>query len=45
MVVGGKSLESLKHEDRVKTCPDCESKDIGYDKGEDFCKKCGLVLD
>jgi len=45
MVVGGKSLESLKHEEIVRVCPDCESKDIGFDKGESFCKKCGLVLD
>lgn len=43
--VGGKSLESIKHEDRVKVCPDCGSKQIDYDKGETFCKKCGLVLD
>ncbi len=45
MAFGGKSLESVKHEDRVKTCPDCGSEDLGYDKGESFCKKCGLVLD
>jgi len=45
MTFGGKSLESLKHEDKVKICPDCSSKDLGYDKGETFCKKCGLVLD
>ena len=45
MEVGGKSLESLKHEEKVSLCPDCGNKDIGYDKGESFCKKCGLVLD
>jgi|TARA_Y100000310_G_C20226316_1_gene598100 hypothetical protein len=45
MAYGGKSLESVKHEDKVKLCPDCGSKDLGYDKGENFCKKCGLVLD
>jgi len=41
----GKSLESLKHEDKVIECPDCGSENIGFDKGESFCKKCGLVLD
>ena len=45
MEVRGKSLESLKHEDKIKTCPDCGSKQIGFDKGEIFCKKCGLVID
>ena len=45
MAFGVKSLESLKHEDKVKTCPDGGSKEIDYDKGETFCKKCGLVLD
>jgi len=45
MELGGKSLESLKHEERVRMCPDCGSKEIGFDKGESFCKKCGLVLD
>ena len=45
MELGGKSLESLKHEERVRVCPDCGSTNIGFDKGESFCKKCGLVLD
>ena len=45
MELGGKSLESLKHEDKVSLCPDCGSEDIGLEKGESFCKKCGLVLD
>jgi hypothetical protein len=45
MEVAGKSMESLKHEDKIKVCPDCGSKNIGYDKGETFCKKCGLVFD
>jgi hypothetical protein len=45
MSVGDKSLESLKHEDKITVCPDCGSTDIGFDKGETFCKKCGLVLD
>jgi|TARA_Y100000310_G_C20595232_1_gene770163 hypothetical protein len=45
MASRGKSLDSLKQEDKVKTCPDCGSEDLGYDKGENFCKKCGLVLD
>lgn len=45
MELGGKSMESLKHEDKIKTCPDCRSTQIGFDKGERFCKKCGLVMD
>ncbi|MCH8067295.1 MAG: hypothetical protein IIC69_01810 [Nanoarchaeota archaeon] len=45
MELGGKSLESLKHEDEVSECPDCGSNEIGFDKGENFCEKCGLVLD
>ncbi len=45
MELVGKSLESLKHEDKIKTCPDCGSTKIGFDKGETFCKKCGLVID
>ena len=45
MVYGGKSLESLKHEEKVRLCPDCGNEDLGFDKGESFCKKCGLVLD
>ena len=45
MSVGDKSLESLKHEEKVTVCPDCGSTDLGFDKGETFCKKCGLVLD
>ena len=45
MELVGKSLESLKHEDKTRMCPDCGSKQIGFDKGEIFCKKCGLVID
>ena len=45
MELVGKSLESLKHEDKVRVCPDCGSEEIDFDKGESFCKKCGLVLD
>ena len=45
MAYGGKSLESLKQEDKLKVCPDCGSDDIEYDKGEHFCRKCGLVMD
>lgn len=40
-----KSMDSVKNEDKVKVCPDCKSEDIVYDRGENFCKKCGLVLD
>jgi ribosomal protein S27E len=45
MELMGKSLESLKHEEKTRECPDCGSTQIGFDKGEDFCRKCGLVLD
>jgi len=45
MASRGKSMDSIKHEDKVKVCPDCGSEDIGYEHGEDFCKKCGLVFD
>jgi ribosomal protein S27E len=45
MQLGGKSLESLKHEEKLRVCPDCGSTQIDYDKGENFCKKCGLVID
>ena len=45
MVFGGKSLESLKSEEKLNACPDCGNEEIEYDKGESFCKKCGLVLD
>ena len=45
MSVGNKSLESLKHEEKVDVCPDCGSDEIDFVKGENFCKKCGLVLD
>ncbi len=45
MSVGDKSLESLKHEEKVTVCPDCGCTELDFDKGETFCKKCGLVLD
>ena len=45
MSVGEKSLERLKHEDKIKVCPDCGSKNIDFEKGESFCKKCGLVME
>lgn len=45
MNVMGKSLESVKNEDKLSTCPDCGNEEIVYEKGERFCKKCGLVLD
>ncbi|MFH0867944.1 MAG: TFIIB-type zinc ribbon-containing protein [Candidatus Woesearchaeota archaeon] len=45
MELKGKSMESLKHEDKVTVCPDCGSTNLGFDKGETFCKKCGLVID
>jgi len=45
MELGGKSLESVKHEEKASLCPDCGSEEVEFDKGESFCKKCGLVLD
>ena len=45
MSVGDKSMASLEHEENLNVCPDCGSEEIGFDKGENFCKKCGLVLD
>jgi len=45
MSVGDKSMESLKHEEKLNVCTDCGSKEIDFVKGESFCKKCGLVLD
>ncbi len=42
---GGKSLESLKGEEKVTVCPDCGSKDLDYEKGEKFCRKCGFVIE
>jgi|TARA_Y100000310_G_scaffold345855_1_gene471505 ribosomal protein S27E len=45
--VGGseRSLETVKREDLVRVCPDCDSKDIDFAHDEFYCKKCGLVLD
>jgi ribosomal protein S27AE len=41
-----KSLDGLEDEEKKPSkCPDCGSKDIVYDKGERFCKKCGYVFD
>jgi ribosomal protein S27AE len=40
-----KSLGGLKLEEKQRLCPDCGSEDIVFDKGELYCKKCGLVLD
>ncbi|MBI2650842.1 hypothetical protein HYX01_00010 [Candidatus Woesearchaeota archaeon] len=40
-----KSLESLSREEKLNVCPDCGSKNIEFEKGERFCKRCGLVFD
>lgn len=40
-----KSLQSSKQEEKITKCPDCGSKEIVYEKGERFCKKCGLVIE
>jgi hypothetical protein len=40
-----KPLQSLKHEDKEKVCPDCGSLELDYVGGERICKKCGLVID
>lgn len=39
-----KSLDSVKHEDSARKCPDCGA-DLNYKNGELFCKKCGLVVE
>ena len=39
------SMQGLMHENKVKTCPDCGSKQLDYRAGELFCKKCGLIID
>ncbi|MFH1408621.1 MAG: hypothetical protein ABIH34_01825 [Nanoarchaeota archaeon] len=38
-----KSLQGVEHEERQKICPECGG-EIGFRHGEDFCKKCGLIL-
>jgi len=40
-----KSMQSLKHEEKIKKCTDCGSEDVAFENGELYCKKCGLVLD
>lgn len=40
-----KPLQGLEHEEKIKKCPDCGSKDLGYKDEERYCKKCGLVFD
>ena len=40
-----KAMEDIEHEELVRKCPDCGSKDIRHDNGEYFCGKCGMVLD
>ena len=39
------SLNKLENEKDREKCPDCNSKDIEYEKGERFCKKCDYVFD
>ena len=34
-----------KKEERIVKCPDCGCEEFVYDKGERFCKRCGLVLE
>ncbi|MFH1591405.1 MAG: hypothetical protein ABIC95_05770 [archaeon] len=40
-----KSLQGLEDEEPVQKCPDCGSTDLGYEKGERFCRKCGFVFE
>jgi len=40
-----KSLDSISHEDDAKKCPECGSKELEYEGGELYCKKCGLVIE
>jgi hypothetical protein len=38
-------LQGLLHENKIRVCPDCSSRDLDYRNGELFCKKCGLIID
>ena len=40
-----KSMQALKREDKARKCPECGSKDLGFDNDEMYCKKCGLVIE
>ena len=41
-----KSLNSLEDEGKeANKCPDCNSEEIAYEKGERFCRKCGYVFE
>lgn len=40
-----KSLQGIEAEEKVVQCPECGSKDIVKEDDENFCKKCGLVID
>ena len=40
-----KEAQSGPKEEKLVECPDCGCKEILYEKGERFCKKCGLVLE
>ncbi|MFH1849377.1 MAG: TFIIB-type zinc ribbon-containing protein [archaeon] len=40
-----KSLQGLEQEAKIKKCPDCGSKKVGYKNGENYCEACGLILD
>ena len=41
-----KSMEKEKHKEQkeIKKCPDCNG-DIVHGPNENYCKKCGLVID
>ncbi len=40
-----KSMQALNREDKLRKCPECGSEDLGFDKDEMYCKKCGLVIE
>lgn len=38
-------MDELVGQNVAKKCPECNSKDLGYEDGERFCKKCGYVFE
>ena len=40
-----RSIQAVRREDKTRKCPECGSKDFGFDNEEMYCKKCGLVIE
>ena len=40
-----RTFQSIKNEDKTRKCPDCGSKNLDYEHGELYCKKCGFVIE